>query len=81
MSACVDLDSKPWAPATEMEEVAVALAEKVFAERQCFGDKSRPAVEYIGYTSSHLPKKVLANRAIFAARIAFSSLVIRCLLR
>ena len=80
MSACGALDSKPRAPATEMEEVAV-LAEKVFAERQCFGDKSRPAVEYIGYTSSHLPKKVLANRAIFAARIAFSSLVIRCLLR
>lgn len=54
------------------------------------GGMSRPVVEYIGYTHNHLPmldkKPEFANReeaidAILAARIAFSSLLIRSLCR
>lgn len=52
----------------------------------CFCGTTRPAAEYIGYTWSHLPVKVCstpelrnpeAKRAIFAARMAFSSLLMR----
>ena len=46
-----------------------------------FACKTRPAGEYIGYTYHHLPncpKNIDAIPANFAARIAFSSLRIRC---
>lgn len=42
-----------------------------------FVGMSRPLGVYIGYTWTHLPKKVDANFAILAARMAFSSLEIR----
>ena len=42
-----------------------------------FDGMSRLLVVHIGYTWTHLPKKVEANFAIFAARMAFSSLEIR----
>lgn len=51
-----------------------------------FGDKNHPVAEYNGYTISHLPKldrspefprKTDAILASFAARIAFSSFVMR----
>ena len=41
-----------------------------------FGYRSRPAGEYIGYTWFHLPNRLVAKFAIFAARIARSSLMI-----
>ena len=46
-----------------------------------FFGKSRRAGEYSGYTWDHLPKKFDASLAILAARMAFSSLLIRCALR
>ena len=38
-----------------------------------FGYKSRRAGEYNDYTQYHLPKRLVANPAIFAARIARSN--------
>ena len=48
-----------------------------------FGDNCRRVVEYSGYTWDHLPvpKIAVAIRAIFAARIAFSSLLMRSRLK
>ena len=42
-----------------------------------FWYKNRQAGEHIGYTWYHLPKRDVAKFAIFAARIALSSLLIR----
>ena len=42
-----------------------------------FGGMSRPLGVYIGYTWTHLPKKVEASLAILAARMAFSNLEMR----
>ena len=48
-----------------------------------FGGSCRLVVEYSGYTWDHLPvpKIAVAMRAIFAARMAFSSLLIRSRLK
>ena len=50
---------------------------------QYFGGNCHLVVEYSGYTWDHLPVPmiVVAIRAIFAARIAFSSLLIRSRLK
>ena len=42
-----------------------------------FWNKSRQAGEHNGYTKNHLPKRLVASPAIFAARIARSSLATR----
>lgn len=42
-----------------------------------FAGKNRPLGVHIGYTWTHLPKKVEASLAILAARMAFSNLEIR----
>ena len=41
-----------------------------------FDEMSHPVEEYIDCTYFHLPKKVVASLAIFAARIAFSNFAI-----
>ena len=55
-----------------------------------FFDRTRQIGEYNGYTCNHLPvkngkpcvpKAAVANPAIFAARIAFSSFIIRAWLK
>lgn len=42
-----------------------------------FGGMSRPLGVRIGYTWTHLPRKVEASFAILAARMAFSNLEMR----
>lgn len=73
----------------ERAAVPVALAVAV-APGPCFCGEIRPVVECSGYTCCHLPdgkcmpdwfKRTDAMLAIFAARMAFSSLVIRSRLR
>ena len=82
-------------PAPEVADSAAPAAEQVFevvaADPGCnYGGMTRPAVGYNGYTYFHLPESnempepdsaVDAMPAIFAARIARSSFVIRSRLR
>ena len=61
-------------------EAALALAVPV--HRLCFAGRNRPVAGCIGYTWYHLPDgdlpvKIPAMEAIFAARMARSSLPIR----
>ena len=74
------------APVVVHDAVVVALKRD---RRSGFSGMCRPVVEYIGYTCLHLPEKngrlppsaVDATAAIFAARMARSSLEIRSQLR
>lgn len=72
-----------------MRKVLVSVAEVLAfgngAPELGYVDRSRPAVEYSGYTFFHLPagvapKNDVAKPAILAARMARSSLEIRRLL-
>ena len=64
--------------AAPVEAVAVALgAQLAGALPSGFGGMSRPLGVRIGYTWTHLPRKVEASFAILAARMAFSNLEIR----
>ena len=65
-------------------QVGQGVACGVLGRALCCGGKYRPAVEYSGYTWNHLPvpdgflcRKTDAIPAIFAARMARSSLLSR----